>query len=308
MAALLKYNSGSCHKLFKKSMVPKVSIIIPIYNTESLLPRCLESVMAQTLKEIEIICVDDGSTDSSYTVLQSWAARDSRIVAIHQQNGRQGKARNTALNIAHGEFVGMIDSDDYIPSDYFERLYDAAHRHNANIAVCGIVKEKKAMDKTVVAYSTEEIAESVTDKLRLCKCPPDFFPVNKLYRRSMLEALQLRFAENVQYEDVMFVLRAICESGRMVTVPGATYRYVFNPTSTVKSRQTAAKQVQKYAAHKAMADYFESNGLPLKEKHRNLTVRHYTFHGICIWKIKEKGGRRVLRLFDAIPVYCWKNK
>lgn len=289
-------------------MKPKVSIIIPVYNTEALLPRCLESVTTQTLKDIEIICVDDGSTDSSYAVLQSWAARDSRIIAIHQQNGRQGKARNTALNIARGEFVGMIDSDDYIPSDYFEKLYNAACRHNADIAVCGIVKEKKRMEKVVAAYSTEEVAESTTDKLRLCKCPPDFFPVNKLYRRPMLEALGLRFAENVQYEDVMFVLRAICESGRMVTVPGVAYRYVFNPTSTVKSRQTAAKQAQKYAAHKAMADYFESNGLPLRERYRNLTVRHYTLHGICIWKIKEKGERRVLRLFDAIPVYCWKKK
>ena len=289
-------------------MEPKVSIIIPIYNTEALLPRCLESVTAQTLKEIEIICVDDGSTDSSYSVLQSWAARDSRIIAIHQQNGRQGKARNTALDIASGEFVGMIDSDDYIPSDYFERLYDAACRHNADIAVCGIVKEKKTWEKTVVTYSTEEVADNAADKLQLCKCPPDFFPVNKLYRRSMLEALRLRFAENVQYEDVMFVLRAICESGRMVTVPGTAYRYVFNPTSTVKSRQTAAKQAQKYAAHKAMVNYLESNGLPLREKYRNLTVKHYTFHGICIWKIKEKGTRRVLRLFDAIPVYWWKNK
>ncbi len=289
-------------------MKPKVSIIIPVYNTEALLPRCLESVTTQTLKEIEIICVDDGSTDLSYSVLQSWAKRDRRIIAIHQQNGRQGKARNAALDVACGEFVGMIDSDDYIPSDYFERLYDAACRHNADIAVCGIVKEKKMMEKTVVSYSTEETADNTTDKLRLCKCPPDFFPVNKLYRRSMLEALRLRFAENVQYEDVMFVLRAICESGRLVTVPGIPYRYVFNPASTVKSRQTAAKQAQKYAAHKAMANYFESNALPLREKYRNLTVRHYTLFGICIWKIKEKGARRVLRLFDAIPVYCWKKK
>ena len=286
-------------------MNPKVSIIIPVYNTEALLPRCLGSVTSQTLKEIEIICVDDGSTDSSYAVLKNWAARDSRIIAIHQQNGRQGKARNAALNVARGEFIGMIDSDDYIPHDYFERLYNAACRHNADITVCGIVKEKKAMEKTVAAYFTEEVADSTADKLRLCKCPPEFFPVNKLYRRSMLEAIQLRFAENVQYEDVMFVLRAICESGRMVTVPGAPYRYVFNPTSTVKSRQTAAKQAQKYAAHKAMADYFETHGLPLREKHRNLTVRHYTLHGICFWKIKEKGTRRVLRLFDAIPIYRW---
>jgi GT2 family glycosyltransferase len=201
----------------------------------------------------------------------------------------------------------MIDSDDYIPSDYFEKLYNAACRHNADIAVCGIVKEKRRMEKVVAAYSTEEVAENTTDKLRLCKCPPDFFPVNKLYRRPMLEALGLRFAENVQYEDVMFVLRALCESKRLVTVPGTAYRYVLNPTSTVKSRQTAAKQAQKYAAHKAMVEYIDGKGLTLKTKHRNLTVRHFTLLGICLWKIKERGKRRTLRLFDAIPLYSWNT-
>ena len=93
-------------------MRPKVTIIIPVYNTELLLDRCLESVVGQSLSDIEIICVDDGSTDGSGALLDSWAERDGRIRVIHQSNGRQGKARNAALNIAEGEYVGMIDSDD----------------------------------------------------------------------------------------------------------------------------------------------------------------------------------------------------
>ena len=288
-------------------MEPKVSIIIPVYNTAALLPRCLESVVSQTLNDIEIICIDDGSTDASYSILQQWAARDKRIVALTQPNGRQGKARNRAMEIAKGEYVAMIDSDDYIPANYIEKLYDAAHRHNADIAPCGIIKEKRAMDKVLALDNEETVADTAAEKLKLCNCPPDFFPVNKLYRRSMLNAAGLRFAENVQYEDVMFVLRALCESKRLVTVPGTAYRYVLNPTSTVKSPQTAAKQAQKYAAHKAMVEYIDGKGLTLKTKHRNLTVRHFTLFGICLWKIKERGKRRTLRLFDAIPLYSWNT-
>ncbi|MBR2333557.1 MAG: glycosyltransferase [Rikenellaceae bacterium] len=287
-------------------MTPKVSIIIPVYNTAALLPRCLESVVTQTLREVEIICVNDGSTDNSLEVLNLWAERDSRIKVLSQENGRQGKARNLAMSIAEGEFVGMIDSDDYIPSDYFERLYTAACEANADIAVCGIIKEKKVSNRVVVMYNQTEVAETISDKLRICNCPPDFHPVNKLYRRAMLERLGLRFEEGVAFEDVMFVSRALCESGRLVTTPNVAYRYVLNPTSTVKSRQTAQKQQQKYNAHRAMVNYMHSKGVTLSSRHSNITVKHYSIGGVCLWKIKESGNRRTLRLFDALPVWCSK--
>lgn len=288
-------------------MEPKISILIPVYNTAALLPRCLKSVTEQSLREIEIICVDDGSTDSSYEVLQEWARKDSRIVVLQQANGRQGKARNTALAVARGEYVGMVDSDDYIPADYFERLYDAAQRHKADIAVCGITKEKKQSDKIIVSYSEEVVEHRADAKLRLCNCPPDFYVYNKLYRRDMLCERALRFDEGVQFEDVVFVMRAVCESGRMVTVPGPAYRYVLNQGSTINSRQTAAKQLQKYMAHKAMVDYAALHGISIPVKYKNITVKHFSLAGICLWKIKEKGSVRTLRLFDFLPVWRYKK-
>lgn len=288
-------------------MNPKVSIIIPVYNTEALLPRCLESVVAQTLSQVEIICVDDGSTDRSAEVLDLWAARDSRIRVIRQANGRQGKARNTAMAVATGEYIGMIDSDDYIPADYFERLYTAAVEHDADVAMCGIIKEKTTHNRVVAEFGEVMVVEDAARKMQVCNCPPDFHPVNKLYRREMLERVGLRFAEGVQFEDVMFVTRALCESGRLVTVPDVAYRYVLNPSSTVKSRQTAAKQQQKYNAHRAMVDYTAARGIAIPSRHRNLTVRHFTAAGVCLWKIKEREDRRTLRLLDVLPVWTWKT-
>ena len=180
------------------------------------------------------------------------------------------------------------------------------------LVICKVANFRKGASCANVAkqlvVDSANVVNLPAEKLALCKCPPDFYVYNKLYRRSMLERLALRFAENVQYEDVEFVMRALCESGTMVTVPGVSYRYVLNPSSTVNSRQTPVKQAQKYAAHKAMVEYFAKNNLPLKEKYRNLTVRHFTLYGVCLWKIKEKGARRVLRLFDVLPVCFWTTK
>ena len=287
---------------------PKVTVIIPVYNTERLLDRCLESVVRQSLSDIEIICVDDGSTDGSPALLDSWAERDARIRVIHQTNGRQGKARNAALRIARGEYVGMIDSDDYIPEEYFERLYSAATEADADVAICGIVKQKPVGERVVIAFDRVEVVRDADAKLRVCHCPPEFHPVNKLYRRAMLERLGLRFKEGVPYEDVMFVTRAIVECDRVVTVPNVHYYYVLNPSSTVKSRQTATKQAQKYEAHRDMVEYVEAKGLRIPSRYRNITVRYGSLCGITLWKVKECGKRRTLRLFDILPVWMWQRR
>lgn len=287
---------------------PKVTVIIPVYNTERLLDRCLESVVRQSLSDIEIICVDDGSTDGSPALLDSWAERDARIRVIHQTNGRQGKARNAALRVARGEYVGMIDSDDYIPEEYFERLYSAATEADADVAICGIVKQKPVGERVVIAFDRVEVVSDADAKLRVCHCPPEFHPVNKLYRRAMLERLGLRFKEGVPYEDVMFVTRAIVECDRVVTVPNVHYYYVLNPSSTVKSRQTATKQAQKYEAHRDMVEYVEAKGLRIPSRYRNITVRYGSLCGITLWKVKECGKRRTLRLFDILPVWMWQRR
>ena len=300
-----RYLTSYCNRVV--AMGVKVSVIIPVYNTASLLARCLESVAKQSLRDIEIICVDDGSTDGSGAMLDSWAVTEGRMRVIHQANGRQGKARNAGMAIATGEYIGFIDSDDYIPADYFERLYEAACEADADIAMCGIVKEKRSGNRTVIAFKELTSAESIEEKLRLAKCPPEFHPVNKLYRREMLRRIDLRFMEGVQYEDVLFVTRALCESHRLVVLPGLYYRYVLNPTSTVKSRQTAAKQEQKYRAHRSMVDYLRGQGVELAAKHRNITVRYHSVAGVCLWKIKELDGRRTLRLFDILPILSWRR-
>ncbi len=118
---------------------PKVSIIVPVYNVESYLERCINSLRCQTLEELEIILVDDSSTDSSLEVCQKAAAEDSRIKVIHKMNEGAGKARNAALAVATGEYIGFVDSDDYVERDMFKTLYEKAEEYRSDLVMSGVL-------------------------------------------------------------------------------------------------------------------------------------------------------------------------
>ncbi len=118
-----------------KTLSPSVSIIIPVYNSEKYLTKCLDSVVNQTLKDIEVFCIDDGSTDNSWEIIQGYAKHDKRIVAIQQKNKGAAVARNKGLERANGEYIGFVDSDDYVSKDYFEKLYKTAKSKTADISV-----------------------------------------------------------------------------------------------------------------------------------------------------------------------------
>ena len=113
----------------------KISIIIPVYNVKKFLNKCLKSIVNQTFTDLEIICINDGSTDKSLSILNSFAQKDNRIIVINQSNQGQSCARNAGLAIATGEYTGFVDSDDWIDLDFYEKLYTAAEKYNADI-VC----------------------------------------------------------------------------------------------------------------------------------------------------------------------------
>ena len=111
----------------------KISVIIPVYNCEKFIEKCLQSLVNQTLTDIEIILVNDGSTDNSQKIIEKFS--DTRIKLINKKNGGQSSARNVGLDVANGEYIGFIDSDDWVDSDFFEKLYNTAKKYNADISI-----------------------------------------------------------------------------------------------------------------------------------------------------------------------------
>ncbi len=284
-------------------MNPKVSVIIPVYNVESLISTCLDSLIGQSMESIEIICVDDQSSDSSLERLRDYAALDGRIRVISQENRGPGGARNRGLSEATGQYILFVDADDYVEKHYCQSCYDAAERHSADIVVVSMRKVYATYSKDRYRVDREEILESAQQKIDTVGYNSLFYVMNKLIRREALERIGLRFEEGVYFEDVIFMIRLFAELGRAVTLPGVDYLYVNHSTGITKGRPTAKKQADRYKAHKALVEYCANNGIRLDERRKSVTVRIWTLFGVTMLKLKECGTRRVWRLFDLIPIY-----
>lgn len=287
---------------------PKVSVIIPVYNVEAFLPRCLDSIVGQSLRQIEIICVDDESPDNSIAILRDYAARDSRIRIISQQNKRQGGARNTGFDAATGEFVAFIDSDDWLDVDYFECLYEAAVRYGADIACARVRKVRGARQKWNVNYTEVRMARSLQEKADACHCPPNFNTTNKIYRRDAVVASGIRFRERAVYEDVEYLTQILAALGLLVIVPTTTYWYLVHGNSTTKSRQTPQKQLDKYNAHRQFIAFADAHGVRVAPRYRAVTKRFWSLGPVTLFKLRECDGVVTGLLFDAIPVFRKKLK
>jgi glycosyltransferase involved in cell wall biosynthesis len=197
----------------------KVSVIVPVYNVEPYLRRCLDSLVNQTLKDIEIICINDRSLDKSLVILKRYAKKDNRITVI-DFNKNQGVSvvRNTGMKIAKGEYIGFCDSDDYVDLDFYEKLYEYAKRKNANIAM-GNVKTLECNAKTEITRYNGPL-----------KIPEVFFRAYSwdcIYRNKMLKKHKIKFPEGLlPYEDMCFMTHVVLTGEKIYVLNNAFYHYV----------------------------------------------------------------------------------
>lgn len=215
----------------------KISVIIPIYNVEKYLKRCLNSVVNQSYKNIEIILVDDGSPDKSGEICDEYAKKDSRIRVIHQQNAGLPEARNSGLKIATGDYIGFVDSDDYISIDMYECLASQVKRLNADIACCGIYRvfdegrriEKTSRHKNEAVFSREEafIEFQLYDSIG----PAAW---NKIFRRNLFG--DIRFRPYKRLEDFWYVGKCISRADRISYSPVYGYNYMIRKNSITHSK------------------------------------------------------------------------
>ena len=212
-----------------------ISIIIPVYNAEKYLDRCLKSVVSQTYQNLEIIVVDDGSTDQSWDIIEKFASTDSRIIKIQQENVGVSAARNRGLEIANGDFIGFVDADDEILPDMYEFLLSNALKYNADISHCGFewVKNVEVIPfhntgMLLVQNHNEGIIEILEGKL----IEPGIW--TKLYRRKIIS--KVRFSEGIKWnEDLLFNVEAFNNAQISVFEDVVKYRYFQNVASASQS-------------------------------------------------------------------------
>ena len=229
-------------KITEPAKEVKVSIVIPVYNAEKVIERCLDSLRRQTLKDIEIIAVNDGSTDGTAEILARYAAHDARIRVIHQKNAYIGTARNRGLKAARGEYVGFVDNDDYVSPDYYEALYKAAKKQNADVAV---TKSAQSVwqSKSFFMNVSGKKAEYVDSKeiLDLAKTYSGFV-WTKLYKKDFLLGNNILFAtERTLWEDTFFTLELYLFVDEMAVADSGTYFH------TIKERRTASSSGVKFS-------------------------------------------------------------
>lgn len=233
---------------------PKVSVIVPVYNTEKYLQRCLDSLVNQTLQEIEIILVDDGSKEPCALLCDACAQTDPRIKVIHKVNGGLGFARNTGMEAATGEYIGFVDSDDYIDPRMYEKLYEAALKHSADLVISGISfvggntfsEENECFPKSYFDQDTVFAGEGIQKLLlgvigALPHEPDDsrygVSVCKNIFRNALQKEKEILFQSErkILSEDTLFMVDYIKHITCAVGVPGAYYCYCRNGDSLSKA-------------------------------------------------------------------------
>lgn len=221
-----------------------ISLVIPVYNIEKYLRKCLDSIVNQTFKDFEVICVNDGSKDSSLEILNEYAQKDIRFKVISQENGGSGSARNNGLSRAQGKYVQFLDGDDYFESEMLEKLYNLAENRQADIAVCSSrkVDDDGNITETRNPNSPLNLNLIPFDKVFNYKdFPNDIFnltgtaPWNKLYLREMLIKNELKFPKLTGPDDLCFVHMAIVCAEKIVAIGDEFINYRYNRPGSVQT-------------------------------------------------------------------------
>lgn len=226
-----------------------ISIIIPVYKVEPYLRRCVDSLISQTYKNIEIILVDDGSPDNCGKICDEYADKDERVKVIHKKNGGLSDARNVALDIANGDYIGFVDSDDYVSSEMYERLVYEAVVHDCEMVVCGyyiiteegdIIKEENCREFSLKA------GKDMTRDLFLDKFPHSF-AWNKIYKASLFK--NVRYPVGRLYEDLAltYMLAYKCNSICVLNEP--LYYYAISRKGNITTELISIKAAKSYYHH-----------------------------------------------------------
>ncbi len=257
-----------------------ISVIVPIYNVEKYIRKCIDSIINQTYINLEIILVDDGSPDNCGEICDEYAKKDNRIKVIHKQNGGLSSSRNAGLDIAKGEYISFIDSDDYVAENFIEKLYDVCIKNEADIAECDFLKfENDVLNENNQEYSCECYKPiEMQNKIFTKENVKTIVVWNKLYKKYIYE--NLRFPEGKINEDEFITYKAFYNCKRNIAVINEKlYYYRFNSESIMGSKFNVKRLDALEALKERKTFYKEKNEEELYEKsvayYQNALKKYY---------------------------------
>lgn len=264
-----------------------ISIIVPIYNVEKYLRRCIDSILCQTYRNFEVILVDDGSPDGCGAICDAYAGKDARITVIHQKNAGVSAARNAGLACARGEWIGFVDPDDFIAPSMYQEMLDAINATGAELAVCGynyVDKDGKVDQCRLYVNAGNEILTQKQLMSRFSDMPPTvrLGVVNKLFHRDLLRKHELKFAEGLHSsEDVLFLTEYAIHVSKATFVHKALYMNTVRPGSATHGGLKIDSLADSFTVHDQM---YETVIAPYPElKNHSLAF----LMDICLLKYNE---------------------
>lgn len=255
-----------------------ISVLVPVYNVEKYIERCLDSIVQQTFIDMEILCVDDGSTDGSGRILDQYAQRDSRIRVIHKENGGYGNTMNQAVAAASGEYIGIVESDDYIEPDMYEVMYEAMTRWQLDFVKTDYYQLWEREDGTqqndyhALTQKKEMYGQVMEPNRERESYFLEKFTWNGLYRKEFLEKHEIRYQETpgASYQDNGFWFQTFYFAERVMFLPGAFYHYrQDNPDSSINSDKKVWAMKKEY-------DYIRD--FLVRQKETDRWFYHVCFH------------------------------
>lgn len=234
-----------------------VSVIVPIYNVEKYLNECVSSIVNQTYRELEIILIDDGSSDRSADLCDEWKEKDNRIIVIHQENGGLSRARNTGINLANGDYFAFVDSDDYVERTFIEKLITIMEKDNSEIAMCnlyGVFQSEITFDGKNRIREDDNV--TTIDFLKKMYTYPGFYIIvcNKMFKKSI--AKHICFPEGTLHEDG-FVMRSIILQANRISVIAEPLYYYRRHNSSITSKRNSERVLQDLRWIQEDINYYE---------------------------------------------------
>lgn len=272
----------------------KVSIVVPVYNVEKYLRQCLDSLINQTLREIEIICVNDGSTDSSPEIIAEYMKKDSRVRMISKENTGYGNSMNCGFDSAKGEYIGIVESDDYAEPDMFEYLYEAAHANELDVAKAGYFfyysqPQEKNIPVEVTVPGKERKTFCPAEDFRLPIEMADFYSMkptiwSAVYKTEFIRKNQIRFHETpgASYQDASFNFKVLLMTRRMRLLPGCYLHYrQDNESSSVNSEKKIYCVCDEYKEMERFLEAYKGN------RRRMEFVRNRMKYDSYMWNLER---------------------